>query len=67
MLELVAGTRSDETLRKTIYRAEVTRRQEMRMARLGACKACSCQRFTRKPSQEQFCDNCGHSRSMHTH
>lgn len=47
----------------TLGPAELERR---RAATMGACKKrfCSCQRFVYS-NDAQFCDNCGHSRSMH--
>lgn len=38
------------------------------METFGPCRAdyCSCQRFV-YTNDAQFCDNCGHSRSLHIH
>lgn len=38
-----------------------------RAERFGSCTMprCSCSGFVNKPGSEQFCDNCGHSRSSH--
>lgn len=44
--------------------------QYIRMERPGSCRfqGCSCQRFLPKsPQDAQFCEGCGHSRSMHIH